>query len=285
MNEHYIEIELFNDDGVKVGEAEVDTDGRMLSRLTTGLVNFTTSIITSAPETLISIIVMIVSSFYIVADYENIARWFTSVMPDKALSVFFEIKDFFENTLFKIIGSYVMIMGLTFIELFIGLTVIGISNSGMWAFIISLLDILPILGVGTVVGSQRIDYRQGASGHRDPGDLSDHHGHPQHRGTKTRRHQSGLASACHFDRNDLGLEAVWLPWNVRSSSDLVFPFDQRQGEGASVEAERRKAEEKEEREKEKIDPAVYSLMESMSFIASRRSFRTMKLFSLISSGI
>ena len=123
----------------------------MLSRLTTGLVNFTTSIITSAPETLISIIVMIVSSFYIVADYENIARWFTSVMPDKALSVFFEIKDFFENTLFKIIGSYVMIMGLTFIELFIGLTVIGISNSGMWAFIISLLDILPILGVGTVL--------------------------------------------------------------------------------------------------------------------------------------
>lgn len=33
-NEHYREIELFNDDGVKVGEAEVDTDGRMLSRLT-----------------------------------------------------------------------------------------------------------------------------------------------------------------------------------------------------------------------------------------------------------
>ena len=33
-NEHYREIELFNDDGVKVGEAEVDTEGRMLSRLT-----------------------------------------------------------------------------------------------------------------------------------------------------------------------------------------------------------------------------------------------------------
>lgn len=33
-NEHYREIELFNDDGVKVGEAEVDTKGKMLSRLT-----------------------------------------------------------------------------------------------------------------------------------------------------------------------------------------------------------------------------------------------------------
>ena len=33
-NEYYREIELFNDDGVKVGEAEVDTKGKMLSRLT-----------------------------------------------------------------------------------------------------------------------------------------------------------------------------------------------------------------------------------------------------------
>lgn len=33
-NEHYREIELFNDDGVKVGEAEVDTSGQMLARLT-----------------------------------------------------------------------------------------------------------------------------------------------------------------------------------------------------------------------------------------------------------
>ena len=32
-NEHYIEIELFNDYGIKVGEAEVDIKGKMLSRL------------------------------------------------------------------------------------------------------------------------------------------------------------------------------------------------------------------------------------------------------------
>lgn len=33
-NELYQEMELFNDDGVKIGEAEVDTKGQMLSRLT-----------------------------------------------------------------------------------------------------------------------------------------------------------------------------------------------------------------------------------------------------------
>ncbi len=123
----------------------------LLSRVTTGLVNLTTSFITSAPETLVSFIVMIVSSLYMVNDYENISRWFTSVMPDKILGVLFEIGDFCENTLFKIVGSYAMIMGLTFVELLIGLSLIGINNSGMWAAIISVLDILPVLGVGTVL--------------------------------------------------------------------------------------------------------------------------------------
>ena len=33
-NELYQEIELFNDSGIKVGEAEVDIKGKMLSRLT-----------------------------------------------------------------------------------------------------------------------------------------------------------------------------------------------------------------------------------------------------------
>jgi predicted PurR-regulated permease PerM len=94
---------------------------------------------------------MIVSSFYMVFDYEGIARWFTASIPDKYLAIFFEIKDFCENRLLKILGSYITIMAVTFAELFLGFSIIGISNSGMWAFIISLLDILPILGVGTVL--------------------------------------------------------------------------------------------------------------------------------------
>ena len=123
----------------------------LLSQATSVLVNFTTTFIKNAPDTLVSIIVMIVSSFYMILDYENIGRWFTSALPDNALTVFNEIKDFCENTLFKIIGSYAAIMVLTFAELFAGLTIMGISNSGMWAFVISFLDILPVLGVGTVL--------------------------------------------------------------------------------------------------------------------------------------
>ena len=128
-----------------------DAIKNVLSSSVSGLVKLTTTVFKGAPEVLVSIIVSLITSFYFVIDYEMIAEKFTEMLPDKALRVFYEIKDFVENTLLKILGSYASIMGITFIELAIGLTIIGINNSGIWAFVIALLDILPVLGVGTVL--------------------------------------------------------------------------------------------------------------------------------------
>ena len=135
----------------EVADGLFDGIKNLISSLTGGIVNLTTSFISQAPEALVSIIVTIVASFYIVFDYENIARWIASSIPKKYLKIFDEISDFCENRLFKILGSYATIMALTFAELFLGFGIIGISNSGMWAFFIAFLDILPILGVGTVL--------------------------------------------------------------------------------------------------------------------------------------
>ncbi len=128
-----------------------DSIKSILSSVVSGMAKATTSIITNVPQVLVSILVAITTSFYMVFDYENISERFIASLPEKALNVFYEIKDFFENVLLKIFGSYASIMGITFVELLIGLTVFGISNSGMWSFMIAFLDILPVLGVGTVL--------------------------------------------------------------------------------------------------------------------------------------
>ena len=128
-----------------------DAIKNILSSSVSTLVKATTTIFKNAPQVLISIIVTLITSFYFIFDYELIAEKFAEMMPEKALRVFYDIKDFAENTLLKILGSYAMIMLITFIELAIGLTVIGINNSWIWAFVISFLDILPVLGVGTVL--------------------------------------------------------------------------------------------------------------------------------------
>ena len=47
--------------------------------------------------------------------------------------------------------GYLTIMFITFIELAIGLTVLRVNNSVLLAVLISLIDILPVLGTGTVL--------------------------------------------------------------------------------------------------------------------------------------
>lgn len=123
----------------------------IMSSLAGVLVNITKTTLTNVPSFLISVLVTIITSYYIVFDYEDILGWFRANLPEKTIAVFDEIKDFFENVLLKILGAYGTILGITFIELCIGLTIIGIPNSPMWAFLIAFLDILPVLGVGTVL--------------------------------------------------------------------------------------------------------------------------------------
>ena len=123
----------------------------MLSSLASGLVNITTNVVSKAPNILASIIVMLVTSFYFVTDYESIADWFIKAIPDNILATVYEVRDFCENTLLKILAAYAQIMGITFVELSIGLTLFGVSNPIMWSLLIAFLDILPVLGVGTVL--------------------------------------------------------------------------------------------------------------------------------------
>jgi len=143
--------EIVSDSLGKATDTIFDTVKTLLSSLASSLVNVTRSFIFNAPEVLVSIILTLVTSFYFVIDYDAIAETFTNALPDKWLYFFYEIKDFVENTLVKILTAYAMIMGVTFIELVIGLTILGISNSGLWSLLIALLDILPVLGVGTVL--------------------------------------------------------------------------------------------------------------------------------------
>ena len=115
------------------------------------LVSATTTVIKNTPSVLVDIIIMLISSFYILLDYEGIARWFVNICPPKVMTVCADIKDFCENVLIRIIGCYAVIMFMTFAELFLGFSIFGIANGGLWAALIAVLDILPVLGVGTVL--------------------------------------------------------------------------------------------------------------------------------------
>lgn len=84
-------------------------------------------------------------------DYKKIITFLLHQLKDKHQKLMIEIKNYVVNTLFKCILSYALIMGITFLELSIGLSIIGIEKAILTAFIISIFDILPVLGTGGIM--------------------------------------------------------------------------------------------------------------------------------------
>lgn len=122
-----------------------------ISTISSSIVSSGTNFISSTTGVIISVLTMVITSFFVVADYEKIIWYFESLLSPNAREVYEEIKDFMFNTVFKVVKCYAIIMLITFVELFIGLGILGVSNFALVAMITAFLDILPVLGVGTIL--------------------------------------------------------------------------------------------------------------------------------------
>lgn len=109
------------------------------------------NIASSLPMLFIRLVLMIISTFFIAMDYEALSDFCMRQLNEKAQNVVMQIKQFVVGTLFVCIRSYALIMSITFVELSIGLTLIGIKKSVLIALCISVFDILPVLGTGGIM--------------------------------------------------------------------------------------------------------------------------------------
>jgi sporulation integral membrane protein YtvI len=105
----------------------------------------------SLPGFLIKMLLMVIATFFMAIDYELLSSFVNRQFSQKAYEILQTIKNYIVNTLFVVIRSYALIMSITFVELSIGLSVIGIDNAILIAFIIAIFDILPVLGTGGIM--------------------------------------------------------------------------------------------------------------------------------------
>ena len=105
----------------------------------------------SIPSILINVIVTIISTLFIAIDYDKIVGFCKKQLKPKAAELIGDIKEYVVGTLWVCLRSYLIIMSITFVELSIGLTIIGIENSILIALGIAIFDILPVLGTGGIM--------------------------------------------------------------------------------------------------------------------------------------
>lgn len=121
--------------------------GGFLNSIGKGLVNTAFSL----PAVLVFILITILSTYFLSSDREALCNIFKSQLPENWVDKITHIKRDVFSSVFKLLRAYLIIMSITFTELLIGFSFIGIKYALVLAAIVCVIDILPVLGTGTVL--------------------------------------------------------------------------------------------------------------------------------------
>jgi sporulation integral membrane protein YtvI len=135
-----------------------DNLGSIISDLSNTVTNFGKTVVKGAyvtaislPEVIIFIIVTILATFFMAKDRHRIAAVFRRHLPESWVNRILAIKNDLFMAIFGYLRAALIMMAITFIELFIGFTIIGAQYTLLLAFLIAAIDALPVLGAGSVL--------------------------------------------------------------------------------------------------------------------------------------
>lgn len=129
----------------------IQSIGELISNLSVKTVAVVSDYATSLPGLFIRIVLMIISTFFIAGDYDILTGFVSRQFSGKFRELMIEIRKYVVGTLLVCIRSYAIIISITFLELSIGFTIIGLSNPILIALMIAVFDILPVLGTGGIM--------------------------------------------------------------------------------------------------------------------------------------
>lgn len=109
------------------------------------------------PGVILALVVSCVCCVFMTIDFPRIRRFIYRQIPPEKRAVFSQTKKTIFSSFGKVAKAYLLIICITFLELLIGLKIlsaIGVLNDSYIIFIalaIAIIDILPVLGTGTVL--------------------------------------------------------------------------------------------------------------------------------------
>ena len=125
--------------------------GSMLSEAAARLGGFLSSWVGAIPNGLLYLLVTVISLIYFSLDLERINSFVAGLLPPRARKILVHLRENLLKIGLGYLKSYSLILLITFGEIFLGLVLLRVSHAAPLALIISFLDILPVIGVGTIL--------------------------------------------------------------------------------------------------------------------------------------
>ncbi len=137
--------------GESINSALTGAFNRLVNMLTTNLPLWAVNIIKNTPRVIITLLVSVISCFYFALDYGRLRESALVALSKDTREKAEVYIALVSRALKKYAKAYLLIMLLTFTEVFIGFLFIGNRYAFVFAAIIAVVDIMPVLGAGTVL--------------------------------------------------------------------------------------------------------------------------------------
>ena len=109
------------------------------------------------PSIMVGVLISIIAACFMTSGYDGIVTFIKNQVPAEKRRTLSTVKELFFSSILKMLKSYLLIICITFAEMFVGLTLlrlIGVYKGeyvATVAIVVALIDIFPVLGTGTVL--------------------------------------------------------------------------------------------------------------------------------------
>ena len=132
-----------------------DKISEALSNLLSGalgnLAGAVTSLASRLPDVLLFLLVTMISIVYFSWDLEKINTRVRRMLPKSVGSFLLKMRHRLFSLVAKYAGSYLLIMLITFVIMSIGFLILRVKSPFLIGFLVAVLDMLPVIGVGIVL--------------------------------------------------------------------------------------------------------------------------------------
>lgn len=142
---------FFESAGIDIDNLIENAVSSIVGSISSSIPSYAIKIVAGIPSFVFFTVVFLISAFYFATDKDNIGTGLASFLPESWQKRLPTLSIRIKKTITGYLKAYFFIMLLTFIEIFIGLSLLRVNYALLIALLVAIVDIFPILGTGTIL--------------------------------------------------------------------------------------------------------------------------------------
>ncbi len=135
----------------EVEEGITDSLMGIVSSLLGSLGGALTGLVAAVPHIALTVVITVIATVYFALDLERINSAVKRILPESVCALLSGLKNGALTLGVKYLRSYLIIMLVTFAVMLVGFLILGVEYAFLLAILLAVLDLLPVIGVGTAL--------------------------------------------------------------------------------------------------------------------------------------